>query len=166
MIARLCFTGLVSVLLSAQEPAPRDANVYNKEKEAALGTSLASEVRKHTSTIGDSKVYDYIGALGRQLAAHMPDGDFDWEFVVIRDDLGREHLKLFPFPVDTFLYRRPLILAVDSEAELAGMLAHSMAHIAERHGRRMATRGQVTNLSSIPLVYHRRWDGDGCCRKR
>ena len=52
-----------------------------------------------------------------------------------------------------------LILKADSEAELAGVLAHEIAHVAARHGTRQATRGQLINYASIPLIFMGGWAG-------
>jgi predicted Zn-dependent protease len=149
---RLCILALVAVWLSAQD----DVNSYSKEKEAALGASLASEVRKHTSEISDSTVHDYTERLGRQFAAQLR-GDLDWEFAVVSDDLGGSTHEALSIPGGHIFVPAFLILAVDNEAELAGMLAHSMAHIAERHGTRMAERGQVGNSSTIPIIFIGGW---------
>jgi predicted Zn-dependent protease len=54
-----------------------------------------------------------------------------------------------------------LILKADSESELAGVMAHEIAHVAARHGTRQATRGQVVNLASIPLIFMGGWTGYG-----
>lgn len=160
-MARLCILPLVGVLLSAQEPQRRDDNFYSREKEAALGASLASEVRKHTSALADSTVHDYIEGVGRRLAAKVRNGDLDWKWAVIRDRAGGSTQEPLSVPGGYIFVSTSLILAVKNEAELAGMLAHSMAHIAERHGTRMAARGQVGNLSSIPLVFLGGWMGRG-----
>src|SRR5882672_12145280 len=88
MIGRCCIFPLVGILLSAQDAERRGVNFYNKDKEAALGSKLAADLRKHTSAITDSTVNDYIERLGRQLAAQAPGGDVNWEFMVIRDEVG------------------------------------------------------------------------------
>jgi predicted Zn-dependent protease len=153
VIARLCILALVAVWLSAQDPAQSNVNYYGKEKEAALGAGLASDERKHTSAISDTTVHDYIERLGRQLAAQLRGGDLDWEFAVIGDDVGGSTHEPLSIPGGHIFVPASLILAVDNEAELGGMLAHSMAHIAERHGTRLAGRGQVANSSTIPLIF-------------
>jgi predicted Zn-dependent protease len=149
VIVRLCILALFAAWLNAQDPAHSDVNFYSKEKEAALGASLASEVRNRTAAISDSTVHDYIERLGRQLAVQLR-GDLDWEFAVIRDDKGGSTHELLSFPGGHIFVPASLILAAENEAELAGMLAHSMAHIAER---RMAGRGRVGNSSTIPLIF-------------
>src|SRR5258708_11734013 len=50
-----------------------------------------------------------------------------------------------------------LILTARNDAEFAGMLAHAMAHVAEHHGTRQATQGQVANNASIPLIFMGGW---------
>ena len=77
----------------------------------------------------------------------------DWEFAVVCDDVGGSTHEALSIPGGHIFVPASLILAVDNEAELTGMLAHSMAHIAERHGTRMAGRGQVANASNIPLIF-------------
>ena len=54
-----------------------------------------------------------------------------------------------------------LILKADSEAELAGVMAHEIAHVAARHGTRQATRAQVAQLATIPLIFMGGWAGYG-----
>jgi|SRR5580658_1884369 hypothetical protein len=83
---RLWILALVGVLLRAQEPTHRDGNL-SKEKEAALGARIVVEVRRQTGAIVDAPVHDYIAAFGRQLAAQMPGGDWDWEFEAVRDSV-------------------------------------------------------------------------------
>jgi predicted Zn-dependent protease len=54
-----------------------------------------------------------------------------------------------------------LIRRAHNEAELAGVMAHEIAHIAARHGTRQATRGQLVNIASIPLIFMGGWTGYG-----
>jgi len=51
------------------------------------------------------------------------------------------------------------MLNADSEAEMAGVMAHEIAHVAARHGTRQATRGQIINYASIPLIFMGGWTG-------
>ena len=54
-----------------------------------------------------------------------------------------------------------MILKADNEAELAGVMAHEIAHVAARHGTRQATRGEIANLATFPLVFLGGWAGYG-----
>lgn len=146
MIVRSCILTLVSVLLNAQEPARNVA--IPKDKEAALGAMIAGESRKRTTSLGDSTVQDYIERLGKQLATQVIGRDGDWEFAVIRDDVGGSTHEALSIPGGYIFVPASLILAVENEGELAGMLAHSMAHVAERHGAGM---GLTTNDDRAPI---------------
>jgi predicted Zn-dependent protease len=152
---------LAGVLLNAQEPSQSDVNFSSKAKEAALGAALAGEVQRHTSVIADSTVHDYIESLGRRLAVHVRSGDLDWKFAVIRDDVGGSTHEALAVPGGNIFVSASLILAAENEAELASMVAHSMAHLAERHGMRMVAAGQTANPAGIPLVYLGGWMGTG-----
>jgi predicted Zn-dependent protease len=161
VIARLCTLALVCACLSAQTPAHSDVDFYNKEKQGALGARLATEVRKQTSAIPDSAVHDYLEGLGRRLAAQLRGGDLDWEFAVIGDDVGGSTHEALSLPGGHIFVPASLILAVDNEAELAGMLAHSMAPIAERFGMPIAERERTGEISTVPLVCGGGWTGMG-----
>ena len=153
MIARLCIFALAAVWLNAQNLAPSDVNLWSKEKEAALGASLAREVRRQTWAVTDSAVNDYIARLGRQIAAEARGGDLDWEFAVVGDEVGGSTHEAVSIPGGHVFVPASLILGADSEAELAGMIAHSIAHIVERHSTRIASRQQAGNPSTIPLAF-------------
>lgn len=66
------------------------------------------------------------------------------------------------FPGGFIFVPARLILAAQDEDEFAGMLAHSIAHIAERHATRQATRSEITNMSTTPLIYMGGWTGYRC----
>jgi predicted Zn-dependent protease len=64
-------------------------------------------------------------------------------------------------PGGFFYVNSGLILKAESESELAGVMAHEIAHIAARHGTRQATRGQLVNFATIPLIFMGGWTGYG-----
>jgi predicted Zn-dependent protease len=72
-----------------------------------------------------------------------------------------EEINAFALPGGFFFINSGLILAADTEAELAGVMGHEIAHIAARHGTRGATRGQIANLATIPLIFMGGWAGFG-----
>ena len=75
--------------------------------------------------------------------------------------IDTEDVNAFALPGGFFFVNSGLILKADSEAELAGVMAHEIAHVAARHGTRQATRGQVANLATIPLIFMGGWAGYG-----
>jgi predicted Zn-dependent protease len=152
---------IAPLLVSAQEqPAGqgRGVNFYSKEKEAALGAALAKEVRRETKEIANAAVREYVERLGRQLVAQLPEATFTYTFEVTSDDASGSDLKEpLALPGGYIFVPSGLLLAAASEAEFAGMLAHAIAHVAERHGTRTATRAQLVNVSSVPLIFMGGW---------
>src|SRR6202043_3939268 len=64
-----------------------------------------------------------------------------------------EEVNAFALPGGDFFVNSGLILKADNEAELAGVMAHEIAHVAARHGTRQATRGEIAQLATIPLIF-------------
>jgi predicted Zn-dependent protease len=75
--------------------------------------------------------------------------------------LDAEEVNAMALPGGFFFVNSGLVLKAENEAELAGVMAHEIAHIAARHGTRQATRGQLVNLASIPLIFMGGWTGYG-----
>lgn len=134
----------------------KGVNFYSLEKEIALGKSLAQDVERQAKIVDDPVVSEYVNRVGQNLVrnsdAHVP-------FVIkVIDD---EAVNAFALPGGFFFINSGLILKADSEAELAGVMAHEIAHVAARHGTRQDTRGQIANLASIPLIFMGGWTGYG-----
>jgi predicted Zn-dependent protease len=73
--------------------------------------------------------------------------------------LDSEEVNAFALPGGYFFVNSGLILRADSESELAGVMAHEIAHVAARHGTRQATRGELINIATIPLLFMGGWAG-------
>ena len=138
--------------------AQQSANLYNVEKERALGRSLASEVRQQSRPFDNPAVDAYVKRIGGELVAHLPENPLTYTFEVISTDEATEPI---PLPGGYVFIPARFLLAAQDEAEFAGMLAHSIGHIALRHGTRPATRGEVMNVAHIPLVFAGGWMGGG-----
>jgi predicted Zn-dependent protease len=108
---------------------------------------VASNIRKSTTALGDPAVEKYIQELGRRL-----DTTREWEFAVIRDDVGGSTHEPLSIPGGHIFVPVSLIMAAQNEAELAGMIAHAMAHATERHG--------VRGGDGRPLIFMGAWMGD------
>jgi predicted Zn-dependent protease len=67
--------------------------------------------------------------------------------------IDSEEVNAFALPGGFFFVNSGLILKAENEAELAGVMAHEIAHVAARHGTRQATRGEIANLATIPLIF-------------
>ena len=131
-------------------------NFYSLEKEIALGKQVAQELERQARVIDDPVVAEYVNRLGQNLVRNS-----DVKVPVTIKVLDAEEVNAMALPGGFFFVNSGLILKAETEAELAGVMAHEIAHIAARHGTRQATRGQVVNLASIPLIFMGGWTGYG-----
>lgn len=152
MSRSLIFICLFAALASAQEGVPgKGINFYSLEKEVALGRVLAAEFQGDTKPLDSPAALAYINAIGQRLAAQIGGPPFPYTFALVAGDPTVMH-DVAAFPGGFLFVPSSLILAVKDEDELAGMLAHAIAHVASRHGTRQATRAQLIT-STVPLIY-------------
>src|SRR6202045_2858893 len=133
-------------------------NFYSLEKEIALGKGLAQQVERQAKIINDPVIAEYVNRVGQNLVRNS-DAKVPFTIKVI----DSEEVNAFALPGGFFFVNAGLILKADSEAELAGGMAHEIAHVAARHGTRQATRGEIANLATIPLAImtYGTWTGYG-----
>lgn len=122
-------------------------NWYSLEKEIALGKQLAQQVEHESRVINDPVVAEYVNRIGQNLVRNS-DAKVPFTIKVLDDDT----INAFALPGGFFFVYSGLILKADTESELAGVMAHEIAHVAARHGTCQATRGQIANLATIPLI--------------
>lgn len=123
-------------------------NFYSLEKEIALGKQLATEVERQAKIINDPVIAEYVNRVGQNLVRNS-DAKVPFTIKVI----DSEEVNAFALPGGFFFVNSGLILKADNEAELAGVMAHEIAHVAARHGTRQATRGEIAQLGMIPLIF-------------
>ncbi len=121
-------------------------NFYSLEKEIALGKQLAQQVERSSKVINDPVLSEYINRVGQNLVRNS-DAKVPFTIKLIEDPT----VNAFALPGGFFFVDSGLVLKADTEAELAGVMAHEIAHVAARHGTRQATRGEIAQLSMIPL---------------
>ena len=131
-------------------------NFYSIEKEIALGKGLAQQVERQAKIIDDPMIAEYVNRLGQNLVRNS-DAKVPFTIKVI----DTEEVNAFALPGGFFFVNSGLLLKADSEAELAGVMSHEIAHVAARHGTRQATRGEIAQLSTIPLIFMGGWTGYG-----
>jgi predicted Zn-dependent protease len=149
---------LAALSLTAQQrDLGKGVNFYSKEKEAALGKVMAEDVRRQTTKLDNPEVQAYVERVGGRLAAHLPDTSLTFTFAVVSDDRGGPTHEPYALPGGYIFISSSLILGAQDEAEFAGTLAHAMVHVAARHSTRNATRGEIANLATIPLIYMGGW---------
>jgi len=129
-------------------------NFYSVEREIALGKQLAEEVRRQSKLVDDPIIGEYVNRVGQNLVRNS-DATIPFSFQVVEG----EQLNAFAFPGGFVFVYTGLIEAAETEAELAGAMAHEIAHVTARHITRQATRGQLVNYASIPLILMGGWTG-------
>jgi predicted Zn-dependent protease len=132
----------------------KGVNFYSLEKEIALGKQLAQEVERQAKIVDDPVIAEYVNRVGQNLVRNS-DAKVPFTIKV----LDSEEVNAFALPGGFFFVNSGLILKADNEAELAGVMAHEIAHVAARHGTRQATRGAIINYASIPLIFMGGWTG-------
>ena len=134
----------------------KGVNFYSVEKEIALGKGLAQQVEQQAKIINEPVIAEYVNRLGQNLVRNS-DAKVPFTIKVI----DTEDVNAFALPGGFFFVNSGLILKAESEAELAGVMAHEIAHVAARHGTRQATRGELAQLATIPLIFMGGWTGYG-----
>src|SRR5215467_7061885 len=129
-------------------------NFFSLEKEIALGKQLAQEVERQAKIIDDPIIAEYVNRVGQNLVRNS-DAKVPFTIKV----LDSEEVNAFALPGGFFFVNSGLMLKAESEAELAGVMAHEIAHVAARHGTKQATKGELINIASIPLIFMGGWTG-------
>jgi len=137
------------------DPDPgKGVNFYSMEREIALGRQMAREVEMEARMVYDQSISEYVNRLGQNLVRNS-DAKVPFTIKVVDSD----EVNAFALPGGYLFVNTGLILKSESEAELAGVMAHEIAHVAARHGTRQATRGQLINYGTIPLIFVGGWAG-------
>ncbi len=131
-------------------------NFYSLEKEIGLGKQLAQQVERHSKIVDDPIIAEYVNRVGQNLVRNS-DSKVPFTIKLIDD----RTVNAFALPGGFFFVNSGLFLRAESEAELAGVMAHEIAHVAARHGTKQATKGQILNLATIPLIFMGGWTGYG-----
>ena len=142
-----------SVNAAAQTPnlpdfgTPADS-VLNRSQEAQIGRGVMSQLHSAGVIMDDPIVTEYIQTLGARLAGHANDGGHRFEFFVVDDDA----INAFALPGGFIGMNSGLILASERESEVAGVLAHEVAHVTQRHIARSIYSNQRNSILSMAAM--------------
>ncbi|BAY50923.1 hypothetical protein NIES2134_114970 [Thermostichus vulcanus NIES-2134] len=142
-------TGLVGVALTGNPLLSLDSiqmMTLMMQGESALGRSAARNISRQVKLLEDAAVQTYVNEVGQRLAKVAGRNEFAYEFFVIKDN----GLNAFALPGGKIFVNSGAILKASTEAELAGLLAHEIAHTVLSHGFRLMTQGTATaNLTRL-----------------
>jgi beta-barrel assembly-enhancing protease len=123
-------------------------NWYSVEGQVNMGRQYAQQIDSGAKLIKDPVITEYVNRLGQNLVRNS-DAKVPFTIKVIDD----ESVNAFALPGGFFYVNTGLILAADNEAEVAGVMAHEIAHVAACHVARENTRGNLAQLATIPLIF-------------
>jgi predicted Zn-dependent protease len=121
---------------------------YSIEREVAIGRQLAAEVDRSSKIINDPIVTEYINRVAQNVVLHS-DSKVPFTIKVI----DAQDVNAFALPGGFLYVNRGLLEEADNEAEVAGVVAHEIAHVAARHGVEQASKGELFNYLSLPLIF-------------
>src|SRR5262249_3178895 len=143
-----CLSLFLVILLSL---LPADArvkpssgfNMFSAQEEVQAGQEASTGVVKQLPVLPDSSpVTQYVQRLGAQLAEHAPGEKWPYNFHVV----NQKEINAFALPGGPIYVNLGTIQAADSEAQLAGVMAHEICHVVQRHGTRAASKQMAAQL--------------------
>lgn len=133
----------------------KDPIFYSVEKEIAIGKQMAQEVERQAKIVDDPIVAEYVNRIGQNLVRNS-DAKVPFTIKVI----DAEEINAFALPGGFFFVNTGVITAADNEAEMAGVMAHEIAHVAARHGMKQQTKADLIRYASIPaMILSGGWTG-------
>jgi predicted Zn-dependent protease len=117
-------------------------NLISVKDEVAIGRQAQQQVRQQVPELRDSTVTNYIENLGRRLAARADGPRYPYSF----DVANYRDINAFALPGGPIWIHRGAIDAARTESQLAGVLAHEIAHIANRHAAEQISKGTMANV--------------------
>lgn len=127
--------------------SPADA-VLSKSDEQRFGRSIMAEIRRGGAVVEDPLVTEYINQIGFQLAAQANDGTHRFEFFVVNDP----RINAFALPGGYIGIHTGLLESTRSEDELAGVVAHEIAHVTQRHIARAIHANQRQGILTTAIM--------------
>src|SRR5271170_6343843 len=121
---------------------------YSLETEIRMGKQYSMMIESSSKMVSDPVVTEYVNRIGQNLVRNS-DAQVPFTIKVIDSDV----VNAFALPGGFFYVNSGLILAADEEAELAGVMAHEIAHVCARHAMRQMTRANIANIGTIPLIF-------------
>lgn len=146
------FTGVISYALTGGlfgAISAVDTAVLLLRGESDVGEGAANAAQQQLDLIDDPEVVEYINEIGQNLARVTGRDEFEYEFYVVRDP----SLNAFALPGGKVFVNAGAITQAQSEAELAGLIAHELSHSVLSHGFQLVTTSNVTASVLLPVPY-------------
>jgi len=142
-------TAALALPLAAQTAIERHKNSYSPKQDVELGRQAAAEVRQQMPLLNDQRTEDFVERIGERLVDVIPAGFREPEFSYSFDVVNLREINAFALPGGPMFLHRGMIQASKTEGEIAGVMAHELAHVVLRHGTAQATKGQKFQLGAL-----------------
>ena len=123
-------------------------NWYSTNWEVGVGHQYSEEVMKSSHLITDPVITEYVNRIGQNIVKNS-DAKVPFTIRVIDSD----EINAFALPGGFFFVNSGLILAMDEESELAGVMAHEISHVIAHHAAREMTRANYMQIATVPLIF-------------
>ncbi|MFZ3277403.1 MAG: M48 family metallopeptidase [Candidatus Sulfotelmatobacter sp.] len=123
-------------------------NWYSIERQVADGRRYSQMIESQVKLVNDPVITEYVNRIGQNIVRNS-DAQVPFTIKVIDSDV----VNAMALPGGFFYVNSGLILAADEEAEMAGVMAHEIAHVSACHYGREMTRAQLLQMASIPLIF-------------
>ena len=134
---------------SALGAGPREVkpgwNLFSKQQDVELGREAAAQVERQMPVVRDAQLQSYVEGIGRKLVSTGLADDYPYSFKVVND----KSINAFALPGGPTFVNTGLIAAADNEAQLAGVMAHEISHVALRHGTNQASKANLIQLPAM-----------------
>lgn len=130
---------LLPVISLAQTRVKPGFNIFSPQQDVEIGQQSAREAERQLPLLGDARANDYITRLGQKLAEQAPGERYPYTFKII----NAADINAFALPGGPIYINRGTIEAARTEGELAGVVAHEIAHVALRHGTNQASKAYL-----------------------
>jgi Zn-dependent protease with chaperone function len=120
-------------------------NLFSKEQDVQLGREAAAQVEQQMPLVRDREIQAYVEQIGRRLASAPEADKYPYTFKVVNE----KSINAFALPGGPTFVHTGLIAAVENEAQLAGVMAHEIAHVALRHGTNQASKANLLQLPAM-----------------
>lgn len=132
-------TALASGAASAQTQIKPGFNLFSTDQDVEIGRQSVIEIERQLPMVNDRSINAYVNAIGSRLAAVAPGAKYPYQFKVV----NASDINAFALPGGYMYVNRGLIEAAVNEGQLAGVMAHEMAHVALRHGTNQASKAYL-----------------------
>lgn len=127
------------------DPLQPGFNLYSVGDDIEIGRTVSAQVENDIEIVQDASLQDYFRELGRRLASDVRTGPYPYRFTLVRD----ASINAFALPGGPVYIHTGLVEAAANEAQLAGVIAHEISHVAMRHGTNQASRASLLEIPAM-----------------